>query len=65
MRLRDGLRYVASHSPAVRWAIVLVGIFGMFIISLPVTLAAFADTVLPHRRRRLRRCSTRPSPPGR
>ncbi|HEU4946179.1 MAG TPA: MFS transporter [Kribbella sp.] len=42
--LRDGLRY-ATHEPAVRWAVVLVGIFGMFTISLPVTLTAFADAV--------------------
>jgi MFS family permease len=42
--LRDGLRY-AFHEPAVRWAIALVGIYGMFTISLPVTLTAFADRV--------------------
>lgn len=42
--LRDGLRY-AMHEPAVRWAIALVGIYGMFTISLPVTLTAFADRV--------------------
>ncbi|HEY0693186.1 MAG TPA: MFS transporter [Kribbella sp.] len=42
--LRDGLKY-AVHEPAVRWAVVLVGIFGMFTISLPVTLTAFADVV--------------------
>ena len=42
--LRDGVRY-AFHEPAVRWAVVLVGIFGMFTISLPVTLTAFADVV--------------------
>jgi MFS family permease len=42
--LRDGVRY-AFHEPAVRWAIMLVGIFGMFTISLPVTLTAFADVV--------------------
>lgn len=48
MRLRDGLRdglKYAAHEPAVRWALVLVGIFGMFTISLPVTLTAFADVV--------------------
>jgi hypothetical protein len=48
MRIRDGLREglkYAVHEPAVRWAIVLVGIFGMFAISLPVTLTAFADVV--------------------
>jgi MFS family permease len=42
--LRDGLRY-AFHEPAVRWSIALVGIYGMFTISLPVTLTAFADRV--------------------
>jgi len=42
--LRDGLQY-AFHEPAVRWAITLVGIYGMFAISLPVTLTAFADRV--------------------
>lgn len=42
--LRDGVRY-AFHEPAVRWAIALVGVYGMFAISLPVTLTAFADRV--------------------
>lgn len=42
--LRDGVRY-AFHEPAIRWAIALVGIYGMFTISLPVTLTAFADRV--------------------
>jgi MFS family permease len=42
--LKDGVRY-AFHEPAVRWAIALVGIYGMFAISLPVTLTAFADRV--------------------
>ncbi|GAB2661123.1 MFS transporter [Kribbella swartbergensis] len=42
--LRDGVRY-ALDEPAVRWAIALVGIYGMFAISLPVTLTAFADRV--------------------
>ncbi|MEU4393232.1 MFS transporter [Kribbella sp. NPDC023855] len=42
--LRDGVRY-AFDEPAVRWAIALVGIYGMFTISLPVTLTAFADRV--------------------
>jgi MFS family permease len=42
--LRDGVRY-AFHEPAVRWAIALAGIYGMFTISLPVTLTAFADRV--------------------
>ena len=45
VRLRDGLRYVA-RTPRVRWTVVLVGTFGVFIMSLPVTLAAFADSVL-------------------
>jgi MFS family permease len=48
MRLRDGLRdgvRYAFHEPAVRWAIALVGIYGMFTISLPVALTAFADRV--------------------
>lgn len=44
-RLTDGLRYVAAH-PRVRWPVVLVGTFGVFISSLPVTLAAFAHSVL-------------------
>src|SRR5262249_5364434 len=39
--LREGMRY-AFHEPAVRWAISLVGIYGLFTISLPVTLTAFA-----------------------
>ena len=42
--LRDGVRY-AVREPAVRWAVALVGIFGMFTISLPVTLTAFAKVV--------------------
>lgn len=42
--LRDGVRY-ATDEPAVRWAIALVGIYGMFAISLPVSLTAFADRV--------------------
>ncbi|MEU4602082.1 MFS transporter [Kribbella sp. NPDC023972] len=42
--LKDGVRY-ALDEPAVRWAIALVGIYGMFAISLPVTLTAFADRV--------------------
>lgn len=44
VRLRDGLSFVTSE-PAVLWPVVLVGIFGFFTMSLPVTLAAFADTV--------------------
>ena len=43
-RLRDGLRYVASHRQ-VLWPTVLAGVFGMFSINLPVTLAAYAKTV--------------------
>ena len=42
--LRDGVRF-AFHEPAIRWTIALVGIYGMFTISLPVTLTAFADRV--------------------
>ena len=42
--LRDGVRYVASR-PAMRWPIVLVGCFGLFTMNLPVTLAAFANSV--------------------
>lgn len=43
-RLRDGLRYVAGHRE-VLWPTVLAGVFGMFSINLPVTLAAYAKTV--------------------
>ena len=43
-RLSDGLRYVVSR-PHMLWPIVLVGVFGMFTINLPVTLAAYARTV--------------------
>jgi MFS family permease len=39
--LRDGLRYAATH-PTVLWPTVMVGTFGFFTVSLPVTLAAFA-----------------------
>ena len=39
--LRDGLRYALSH-PRVLWPTVMVGTFGFFTVSLPVTLAAFA-----------------------
>ena len=39
--LGDGLRYALSH-PTVLWPTVMVGTFGFFTISLPVTLAAFA-----------------------
>jgi MFS family permease len=45
VRLRDGLGYVVAN-PRVRWPVLLVGTFGVFIMSLPVTLAAFADSVL-------------------
>jgi MFS family permease len=40
-RIRTGLAYAAEH-PTVLWPIVLVGICGLFTISLPVTLSAFA-----------------------
>jgi MFS family permease len=40
-RIRTGLTYAAEH-PTVLWPIVLVGICGLFTISLPVTLSAFA-----------------------
>jgi MFS family permease len=43
-QLRDGVRYVASR-PGMRWPIVLVGCFGLFTMNLPVTLAAFANSV--------------------
>jgi MFS family permease len=43
-RVRDGLRYVASR-PDVLWPTVLVGVFGMFTVNLPVTLAAYARSV--------------------
>jgi MFS family permease len=43
-QLRDGVRYVASR-PVIRWPIVLVGCFGLFTMNLPVTLAAFANSV--------------------
>lgn len=42
-RMRDGLRYVTSR-PDVLWPTVLVGIFGLFTINLPVTLAAYAKS---------------------
>ena len=42
--LRDGVRYVARR-PVMRWPIVLVGCFGLFTMNLPVTLAAFANSV--------------------
>jgi MFS family permease len=40
-RVRDGLDYALS-TPKVLWPVVMVGAFGFFTISLPVTLAAFA-----------------------
>jgi MFS family permease len=43
-RVRDGLRYVASR-PDVLWPTVLVGVFGLFTVNLPVTLAAYARSV--------------------
>lgn len=42
-KLRDGLRYVVSRND-VLWPTVLVGIFGLFTINLPVTLAAYAKS---------------------
>lgn len=44
VRLRDGLRYAAGRAE-VLWPTVLAGVFGMFVISLPVTLAAYAKGV--------------------
>jgi MFS family permease len=45
--LRDGMRHVAGH-PRVRWTVLLIGTYGTVIMSLPVTLAAFADRVLDY-----------------
>ena len=39
--IREGLAY-ALHTSTVLWPVVMVGAFGFFTISLPVTLAAFA-----------------------
>ncbi len=39
--IREGLHY-ALRTPTVLWPVVMVGAFGFFTISLPVTLAAFA-----------------------
>lgn len=39
--IREGLSY-SLHTPTVLWPVVMVGAFGFFTISLPVTLAAFA-----------------------
>lgn len=41
---RAGLRY-ARRTPSVLWPVVMVGAFGFFTISLPVTLAAYAKDV--------------------
>ncbi|GAA5190636.1 MFS transporter [Rugosimonospora acidiphila] len=43
-RLGDGLRYLAAR-PHMLWPTVLVGVFGLFTINLPVTLAAYARSV--------------------
>ncbi|MBB2891911.1 MFS transporter [Flexivirga oryzae] len=43
-QLRDALRY-ARVRPDVLWPIVLVGVFGLFTLNLPVTLAAYAKNV--------------------
>jgi MFS family permease len=43
LQLRDGIRYVASRRRML-WPTVLVGVFGMFTINLPVTLAAYAKS---------------------
>jgi MFS family permease len=42
-KLRDGAAYALSR-PDVLWPTVLVGVFGLFSINLPVTLAAYAKT---------------------
>lgn len=42
--IRAGLSY-ALHTPTVLWPVVMVGAFGFFTISLPVTLAAYAKDV--------------------
>jgi MFS family permease len=44
LQLSDGFRYVASR-PHMLWPTVLVGVFGMFTMNLPVTLAAYAKSV--------------------
>lgn len=43
-QLRDGLRYARAR-PNVLWPTVLVGVFGVFTVNLPVTLAAYSKTV--------------------
>jgi MFS family permease len=43
VRLSDGVRYVLRRPDAL-WPTVLVGIFGLFTINLPVTLAAYAKS---------------------
>jgi MFS family permease len=42
--IRAGLSY-AARTPSVLWPVVMVGAFGFFTISLPVTLAAYAKDV--------------------
>jgi MFS family permease len=42
-RMRDGIRYALGR-PDVLWPIALVGMFGVFTINLPVTLAAYAKS---------------------
>jgi MFS family permease len=43
-QLRDGLRYVAARAELF-WPTVLVGVFAVFTMNLPVTLAAYANSV--------------------
>jgi MFS family permease len=40
--IREGLRYAVA-TPTVFWPTVMVGLFGFFMISMPVTLASFAQ----------------------
>ncbi len=42
-RLVDAVHYARSHAE-ILWPTILVGVFGMFSINLPVTLAAYAKT---------------------
>ncbi|MDQ6657084.1 MAG: MFS transporter [Actinomycetota bacterium] len=42
--VRPAIRY-ASATVTVRWPVVLVGVLGMFTLSLPVTLASFANSI--------------------
>ncbi|MFI6874732.1 MFS transporter [Streptomyces sp. NPDC050400] len=44
-RLREALRHLAENRTLL-WPILLVGAFGLFTISLPVTLASYAKSVL-------------------